>query len=82
MINVKEVLEGLKKMVGTKFDEVDIIEAFGETDEEIIVNEVEGQESNFDGHGICKCYNAYENAQDSEIFIIYVNGNNEVVDVR
>ena len=81
MINVKEVLERLEKMVGTEFDEDDIIIAF-ESDEEIIVDKVLGEESNFEGHGLCKCYNAYENTEDSEIFTIYVDSDNEIVDVR
>lgn len=81
MINVKEVLERLEKMVGTEFDESDVIVAF-ESDEDVIVDEVEGQESNFEGHGICTCYNAYENTEDSEIFTIYVDTDNEIVEVR
>lgn len=81
MINVNEVLERLEKMVGTEFDESDIIAAF-ESEEEIIVNKVIGQESNFEGHGRCDCYNAYENTEESEAFTIYVNSDNEVVDVR
>lgn len=80
MINVNEVLGRLEKMVGAEFDESDVIVAF-ESDKDIIVNKVEGQESNFKGHGICTCYNAYENTEDSEIFTIYVNTDNEIVEV-
>lgn len=81
MLNIKKVLENLEKMVGSEFDEDDIIVAF-ESEEEIIIDEVQGQESNFEGHGLCKCYNAYENIEDSEIFAIYVDSNNIIADVR
>lgn len=78
---INEVLARLEKMVGTEFDESDVIVAF-ESENDVIVDEVQGQESNFEGRGLCKCYNAYENAEDSEIFTIYVDENNEVVEVR
>ena len=81
MINVQEVLKRLEKMTGTDFNEDDIVIAFG-SDEEVIINEVQGQESNFEGHGLCKCYNAYENIDDSEVFTIYVDNNNVIADVR
>lgn len=81
MINVNEVLERLEKMEGKKFDEDNIIIAF-ESDLEVIINKVEGQESHFDGYGVCRCYNAYENTEDSEVFAIYVNKNDEIVSVK
>lgn len=81
MINVNEVLERLEKMVGTEFDESDVIAAF-ESEEEIIINKVEVQESNFERHGKCDCYNAYENTEDSEVFTIYVDSENEIVYVK
>ena len=81
MINVNEVLKNLEKLVGTEFDVDDIIIAFGDNEEEVIVEKVIGQESHFEGYGMCDCYNAYENTEDSEVFSIYVDEDNEIVDV-
>lgn len=81
MKNIKEVLERLENMIGAEFDENEIIVAF-DSEEEVIVNKVEGQETNFEGHGLCDCYNAYENTEESEVFAIYVNDDNKIVDIR
>lgn len=78
---MKNFLEELEKMIGKQFDEDDIIVTY-ETEEEVIVSEIEGQESNFEGHGTCKCYNVYENIEGSEIFTLYVDEDNEIVSVN
>ncbi|MBE6043558.1 MAG: hypothetical protein E7216_04900 [Clostridium thermopalmarium] len=78
MINVEKVFKRLEKMIGSEFNTDEIIIAF-ESEEEVIINEVVGQESNFEGHGLCTCYNAYEDVEDSEIFKIYVDKNNIIV---
>lgn len=81
MINIKEVLERLEKMIGSEFEENEIIIAF-DSESEVIIDEVEDQKSNFEGQGLCKCYNVYENIADSEIFTLYVNDNNKIVSVK
>lgn len=81
MVNEKEVLKRLSKLIGSQFDEDDIITAFG-TDNEVIVNKVVGQESNFDGFGKCDCYNAYANIDNSTLFTIYVSNSNEIVYIK
>ena len=81
MINIKEVLKRLENMIGKNFDCEDIVIAF-DSEEKVIVNKVEGEESNFSGHGLCDCYNAYEDTEGSELFVIYVNNDNKIVDIR
>lgn len=81
MLNEKKVLERLLKLIGKQFDKDDIIIAF-QSDNEVIVNKVIGQESNFDGFGKCDCYNAYENIENSILFTIYVSNSNEIVYVK
>lgn len=77
--DVQEILKELNEMVGKEFDYTDIGCVFTGDDEECIINEVEGQGCNFDGHGYCKCWNAYYNDADSEVFNIYVDEDNEIV---
>ena len=72
-----EIIKGAKdiKTLKLKNDFTEPIE------EEVIVEKVIGQESHFEGYGMCDCYNAYENTEDSEVFSIYVDEDNEIVDV-
>ena len=77
---MNKTMENLERMVGYEFDYDEIIAAF-DSEEEITVNEIIGQESNFEGQGLCKCYNAYEDIGDGEVFEIYVNTNNEIVSI-
>ena len=81
MINTKGVLEKLQNMIGSEFDEDEIRIVF-ESHKYVIVSRAEGEELNIYKHGICKCYNAYEDSEDSEIFVIYVNNENKIVCVR
>ena len=81
MINVNKVFEEMEKLIGCEFDENEIIYCFEDTEENIIVSKVEGYTSNFDGHGVCQLWNAYEDKVGSEIFSIWVDDENIIVDL-
>lgn len=72
------MLSNLERLVGKEFDVDEIIIAF-ESEEEVIVSRILGEESNFEGHGLCDCYNAYEDIEGSKSYSIYVNQDNKIV---
>lgn len=78
---IDTILIGLQDLTGTIFDEDSIICCFN-NDIEVIVSRVEGQTSNFEGHGICQLYNAYYNEEDSDIYDIWVDEDDIIVDVN
>lgn len=71
--------ENLKTLEGKQFDYDDIICAMTDIDEEVIVSEIEGYTSNFEGYGICQLYNAYYNMENSIIYHIWVDKNNTII---
>ena len=75
-------LERLKNLIGSEFDEDDIICSMidKEDTEVIIVNN--GQKTNFDGEGECDLYLAYYNLTDSDEYRIWVNNDNVIIEVR
>ena len=68
-------LKELNKLVGEEFNADDVICAMTELDEPVIVDEVEGYTSNFEGYGECKLYNAYYDEAGSDMYEIWVNDN-------
>ena len=82
-INRDMVLENLKALIGKEFDE-SVVEAFGSFDDdtEVIVSEAKGYTNNFEGYGVCTAWNAYINAEGSEVYIIWVNEDNIIAEVR
>ena len=78
---MKNLEERLKSLIGKEFDEDDVIVGF-ESEDKVIVGKIVGQESNFEGHGMCDCYNAYEDKEESETYSIYVNSKNIIVDIK
>lgn len=76
-----EILENLKRLVGEKFDWVDVMCCFpGE--EDVRVHEIEGTKSNFEGHGSCQLYNAYHDDINSTVFGFYVDEDDIIVEVH
>ncbi len=73
MINIEKVMNEMEKLVGNKFDKDSIICCFQDNEEDIIVSEVEGYTSNFEEHGTCQLYQAYENKKGSEMFNIWID---------
>lgn len=74
-------LERLQELIGREFDEVEIIENMTDEEEEVIVSETTVK-CNFDGDGICTCWNVYYNTEESGIYDIWVSEDNIIVEVR
>lgn len=77
-----EILNNLKKLVGTLVLPDEIICCFpSEIEKEVVISKIEGMTSNYDGHGECQLYNAYYNDVEATIFNLYVADFNVLVDV-
>lgn len=78
---MKNDLERLQILVGMEFDEDEIICSMEDEEEPVIVNEIVGYTSNFEEDGICQLYNAYYNLEDAELYNVWVNEENIIVEV-
>ena len=76
-----KTLKNLKKLIGKEYNYNDVVCAFEDNTEDIIVNDNTCTTMNFDGHGECKLILAYENTQNSIEFEIYVDNNGIIVEV-
>ena len=76
----KMILKNLEELIDREFDYDEVICCF-EGEEEVIVNEVEGYISNFEGFGMCQLYNAYYNTEEDAVYSIWVNSDDIVVAV-
>lgn len=65
--------ENLKKLVGKKFDGEEIVCCFEDTDEHVFVERSTG----YDYYD----YSAYEDTEDSEVYLIKVDENNIITAV-
>ena len=81
LLDNDEVLYNLQCLVNKEFDYDEIICCF-EGDEQVIVEEVEGLFSNFEGHGKCQLWNAYYNDETSPIYSIWVAKDDIIADVN
>ena len=77
---VDTVLIELQKLIGRGFDHDDIYCCF-DNGIEVILSKVEGRVSNFEGHGMCQLWNVYYNDKDSEIYDIWVDEDDIIVDI-
>lgn len=82
MINIEKVMNEMEKLVGKELNTDDIICCFQDNEEDIVVSEVEGYTSNFEGHGTCQLYQAYENKKGSEMFNIWVDEESIIVETN
>ena len=82
MKNIESVMNEMEKLIGREFNEDDIICCFQDNEEDIVVSEVEGYTSNFEGHGTCQLWQAYENKKDSEMFNVWVDDENIIVEIN
>ena len=76
-----KTLKNLKKLIGEEYNYNDVVCAFEDNTEDIIVNDNTCTSIHFDGHGECKLILAYENTQNSIEFEIYVDNNGIIVEV-
>jgi hypothetical protein len=75
------ILSNLKSLIGNEFNEEEIQMAF-DTDEEVIVQRENDDNRKIEGQGMCKCWNAFKNVDGTNTYVIWVNKNNIIVDVK
>ena len=80
-MNMVKTLKNLKELIGEEYNYNDIVCAFEDNTEDIIVNDNTCTSIHFDGNGECKLILAYENTQNSIEFEIYVDNNGVIVEV-
>ena len=76
-----KTLKNLKKLIGEEYNYNDVVCAFEDNTEDIIVNDNTCTTMNFDEYGKCDLILAYENTQNSIEFEIYVDNNGIIVEV-
>lgn len=74
-------LNNLKNMIGEQFNNDNIICNMIDKNDAVIVSDT-SITSNFEGYGTCNLYNCYYDNQDSNIYNIWVDDDNIIVDVN
>ena len=74
-------LNNLKALEGTIFDKDNIVCVMIDKNDAVMISD-SYITSNFEGYGTCNLYNCYYDNQDSNIYNIWVDDDNIIVDVN
>ena len=74
-------LTNLKSLIGNVFDKDDIICNMSEENDVVIISNTYIT-SEFENYGICNLFNVYYDNLNSNIYNVWINNNNIIIDVN
>ena len=74
-------LTNLKSLIGNVFDKDDIICNMNEENDIVIISNTYIT-SEFENYGICNLFNVYYDNLNSNIYNVWINNNNIIIDVN
>ena len=74
-------LTNLKSLIGSVFDKDDIICNMSEENDVVIISNTYIT-SEFENYGICNLFNVYYDNLNSNIYNVWINNNNIIIDVN
>lgn len=74
-------LTNLKSLIGSVFDKDDIICNMNEENDIVIISNTYIT-SEFENYGICNLFNVYYDNLNSNIYNVWINNNNIIIDVN